>query len=307
MSLTDLIPTTTTTEFFTSTQDVFTTSTTSFSTPISRPPLITPFVQPPSCTDIFITTSATFVVSYSFSNHTSTLPLFLSDAANPSLSACHAPGWDSGDGLRDKFSFSPAVCPSGWTAYDIRATTRNGDPELPASTTSTAHCCSKGYTFGHVPIAAMTIDQDAMGWATEGGWGACWRGVSKAKTRTESPNYDFDAFLPAGIRMHPAYHIAWQASDASTLSPAPPATVCTMGTIDKWVPGKKAKKCHESESGLGGLASVMWFVMVGIPLLALFTIGGCVWCCCAHKRHKRLDAKEAARSRAEGNGVVSAI
>jgi hypothetical protein len=98
--------------------------------------LTTPFVPPPNCADQFTTTA--FISSYTTGTESgySIISFLASDPADPRFSACQPSGWDRN--LDSDFQFSPAVCPSGWTAYNLGGTVSN--PEAPFTT---AYCCSR--------------------------------------------------------------------------------------------------------------------------------------------------------------------
>ncbi len=102
--------------------------------------LPTAFVQPATCTDIFSTSVLTTTITYTQVEYGSTTlsttayeaSITVSDPADPRFAACQPPGWAS-VAPESRFSFSPAVCPSGWTAYDLDTV---GD-------VSTAFCCAR--------------------------------------------------------------------------------------------------------------------------------------------------------------------
>ena len=94
--------------------------------------LTTPFAYASSCANIpFSTTS--LVSEFYWADEIITVPFLVSDQADERFSSCQPPGWDSGPG-KSSFSFSPAVCPSDWTAYSLSRV---------SSTLSTAHCCDR--------------------------------------------------------------------------------------------------------------------------------------------------------------------
>jgi hypothetical protein len=103
------------------------------------------------------------------------------------------------------------------------------------------------------------------------------------------------------IMAHPAWQITWEASDTSTLSPAPPALTNGM-YIDSWVPGSPIEEGRYDNTGTGGHSSygsdpgfrgseMMIAICVGVPMLALCMCGGCCYGC---KRHDRKLKREAA-------------
>jgi hypothetical protein len=61
----------------------------------------------------------------------------------PEFTSCQPSGWDSVT-PESRFSFSPAVCPSGWATWEIGTTTREQDDEI----VTTAWCCPR-YQLSH--------------------------------------------------------------------------------------------------------------------------------------------------------------
>lgn len=98
--------------------------------------LTTPFIQPSRCGAISSTTSV--ITSFFWGNYTeTTLQIVISDTADPRFSTCQPTGWT--DVVPEsRFSFSPAVCPNDWTAYQLEAT----GAEFKSSI-STAYCCTR--------------------------------------------------------------------------------------------------------------------------------------------------------------------
>jgi hypothetical protein len=68
-----------------------------------------------------------------FSSELVTAHIALSNSADPRFATCQPSGWAAVPPA-SRFSFSPAVCPSGWTAYDLGTT---------AASVSTAYCCAR--------------------------------------------------------------------------------------------------------------------------------------------------------------------
>ncbi|KAK3897131.1 hypothetical protein C8A05DRAFT_20042 [Staphylotrichum tortipilum] len=95
--------------------------------------LPTPFIQPTTCTDIFSISVLTITVGEK-DNHvtTSTAAFTLSDVSDPRFTSCQPPGW-AGVVPESRFTFSPAVCPSGWTAYMLAS----------ESQLNMAYCCAR--------------------------------------------------------------------------------------------------------------------------------------------------------------------
>jgi hypothetical protein len=95
-----------------------------------RDPQTTPFVQPSICAELFTTTT---VLAYPDSDgHHPTIEALVQDASDPRYPSCQPPGW-AAKPTHYQYWFSPAVCPSGWTAYSLRKL----DP------VTHAYCCSR--------------------------------------------------------------------------------------------------------------------------------------------------------------------
>lgn len=90
--------------------------------------LTTPFVQRPECASVWDLTS----VSLDINGTATTVTILASDAADARFAACQPSGWDNAVPT-ERFAFSPAVCPSGWTYYFMAAT----------KSYSTAFCCTR--------------------------------------------------------------------------------------------------------------------------------------------------------------------
>jgi hypothetical protein len=100
----------------------------------------TPFAQPATCSDIFSTTTLTTTLTTTYVTSGSTTlsssvyaaKVAVSNPADPRFTTCQPPGW-AGVVPESRFSFSPAVCPSGWTAHYLGT----------AGPVTTAHCCAR--------------------------------------------------------------------------------------------------------------------------------------------------------------------
>lgn len=116
--------------------------------------LTTPFVPPEtlSCADQFITTS--FFTSHNYTSQT--LYVQASVPAAPNFAACQPAGWDRNRSTM--LQFSPAVCPSKWTAYLLAPSKMQSETSIffnstkfetgtttftPYKTVTTAYCCSR--------------------------------------------------------------------------------------------------------------------------------------------------------------------
>ncbi|KAF5974568.1 hypothetical protein FBULB1_7755 [Fusarium bulbicola] len=91
-----------------------------------RMPLTTPFSPPSSCHPSWNSTSLLWTQDGTF-----TYPVLVS--APPT--SCYPSGWESGE-ADSLFTFSPAVCPSGWDYWKMSRS--GGSPAV-----STAYCCER--------------------------------------------------------------------------------------------------------------------------------------------------------------------
>ena len=94
-----------------------------------------------------------------------------------------------------------------------------------------------------------------------------------------------------GIQMHEAWQITWAASDTSTLSPPPPE-ISMGGVASMWVPGEPLPALtptgiylpSSTQTDTHGTsdrdiwAPLMRFLMIGLPIILVAIIGGCVTC-----------------------------
>ncbi|KAH6628875.1 hypothetical protein F5144DRAFT_580364 [Chaetomium tenue] len=177
--------------------------------PPALPALTTPFVPPPSCTDQFITTS--------YTSQSSVVIVLVSGPADPQFATCQPSGWDAG---KNSLEFRPAVCPSGWTAYDLGLTSFDVDT-LHWAPLSSAYCCSRGFSLSEAYSLIEGIS-----------YRACFQTIDGGATTASAPS--------SGLRVHNAWRIAWESSDITSMSPTPPQLPCSnpgMVKISSWVPG----------------------------------------------------------------------
>jgi hypothetical protein len=105
---------------------------TSTSSSVAAPPLTTLFTQPDECKSLF--TSLDTANTFSVSGRFKTWSYYQSNTADTQFSSCNPPGWDV-----KNFTFSPAVCPSGWVYYSVTLTPANADQR----THTQAYCCAR--------------------------------------------------------------------------------------------------------------------------------------------------------------------
>ncbi|OBT95626.1 hypothetical protein VE01_05911 [Pseudogymnoascus verrucosus] len=263
--------------------------------------LTTPFILPPSCTNIFTTTST--ITSYHWNNFTATtLIVVYSDPANARFTQCQPPGWDQ-IAPSSRFHFSPAVCPDQWTAYAVRDLDVDIDTSSLSSLVTTAYCCASGYTLGNPGVTLQSLDNAAACVSAIGVTSPSTTSTSSTLSTGQTPHA---TPYPYGIQIHNAYQITWASSDKPTLSPTPPdfSSGCSA-TLSKWVPGEPvgAMECNNrSDGGGAGRAGWMVFIMVGVPVIVVvFVASWCVYCYRSSKKKWR--AEDEARRRRDGVGA----
>ncbi len=107
------------------------TTTTTLSITAVLQALTTPFVAPPGCADQFLTYLSTY-------HDTAVTTILASGPADYRFASCQPSGWIASP----SFQFSPAVCPSGWTAYDVGGTASAIiEPTTTHTRTFTTACC----------------------------------------------------------------------------------------------------------------------------------------------------------------------
>ncbi|KAK3307393.1 uncharacterized protein B0T15DRAFT_177091 [Chaetomium strumarium] len=246
-------------------------------------PLTTPFFQSPECSSIWDLTSITPVTDGS----SRALTVLVSDAANTGFPWCQPSGWATNAPAR-RFSFSPAVCPSGWTYWDMQETISFDNTAHFASLYSTALCCDSGYSPGPRKYALPTISVPCIRTFDPGD--------SMTITVRESHRDGPARTITEGLLMHDAWHISWRSVDTSTLSPLLP-TLTSNKFLTSWVPGQtvapgegdRAAKASADDEAISG---AKWFAFIGVPILVAAIIAGVVWCRIAGRRIKRQGVTE---------------
>jgi hypothetical protein len=132
-------------------------------------------------------------------------------------------------------------------------------------------------------------------------------------TRTSSPTITPYDGVPYGLKVHAPYHIAWAASDRSTMSPQPPDFTCAS-QLATWIPGQPdgctfSKWQYDHEDGLPGIEYVYGFLMIGLPLIFTAIVSCCLCCCFGRGKQPRGDPRPhrervlAARAREAAQGA----
>lgn len=104
------------------------------------PQLTTPFVPPSQCTPVLNWTAATVAVTLGDSYGSTTYSRILLPVTNSQYSACQPSGWTNIESDY-RFSFSKAVCPSGYN-YNQLSDLFNNQPNTETIRT-TAYCCPR--------------------------------------------------------------------------------------------------------------------------------------------------------------------
>ncbi|KAK1764331.1 hypothetical protein QBC33DRAFT_497975 [Phialemonium atrogriseum] len=226
--------------------------------------MTTPFVQPPDCTDVFSTTD--IVTSFYWGNYSeTTLHVSISGPDGSRFTSCQPSGW-ANVAPQSRFHFSPAVCPSGWTAYHLEPF----QTVTPAITT--AYCCASeiGETPSVPTTAEGTVSETTVSEAT----------VTERALLTYYPN---------GVAVHNVYEITWQASDRPTLTPMPPDIPCN-DTLRTWVPGSPVapSSCPTYTNKSEHLPDGPYqFLMIGLPIICILLICACCGTCFHYSRKDR--------------------
>lgn len=101
--------------------------------------LTTPFDQKPECTSIWdLTSTPTWTDGSS-----TTLTILASDTADTRFVSCQPSGWNPAG----HFTFSPAVCPSGWTYWNMQEYLCWNEKASKSVICSTAYCCNRYLPF----------------------------------------------------------------------------------------------------------------------------------------------------------------
>jgi hypothetical protein len=270
--------------------------------------LTTPFQQQTGCNSHFTTTSFISTDDY---GTTYTVPLVISEQVN----SCYPSGWDSVV-PESRLCFSPAVCPSGWTYYEMAEN---------RETASTAYCCNRlvcKFLLSDVFIFSFLV-QDTDTNSTFSGYSflrtdnivsdllstACGRWISSNAISVNSDDGKSmtveDAFV-----VHEAWAITWMSDDTSTLTPSLP-TLTNGKWVPTWTPGQVIRDGEydrhpdDSKEFLDGPA--MWFVVVGLPIIGFVCILACIGCCVVTQRKKRRQREALDRAGTENETVTSSV
>lgn len=227
------------------------TSTTAFA-------LQTPFVQPTSCADV--------IAPYTTSVLTGTTVVINTwgPVTAPAFTSCQPTQWQGLNNPNAPLSFSPAVCPSQWTAYNLALANTADTPASVVETT--AYCCARWVESSvDDPQPANILSLRNYTLAFTSPKAICTQGdpiISSTMTET----------------WHEAYTIAWKQADVASLSPQPPPleSGCSL-TISTWVPGSTAPAvCRPKEEKKSANLNGLW-ALVALPVVAVLAFAGYWW------------------------------
>ncbi|KAG5658080.1 hypothetical protein KAF25_007031 [Fusarium avenaceum] len=235
--------------------------------------LTTPFKHPRGCDSHWERTSILSTVG-----DTSTVPVLLSKA----LPSCYPSGWE--DVVPEsRWNFNPAVCPSGWTYYDMAEDREKG--------VSTAFCCNSGYTRLNDDDWSLVAYADINTYTYH-----CGRWLQNTDELSTTSNAEAASSVSTirTLMLHKAWSISWNASDTSTMTPKLPSLTNRM-EVPVWTPGQDIPKGEYDESPVedGPLSGVTGrFLLIGIPIIGVFFVLLGAWICFVrHKRRKRAARK----------------
>ncbi|KAM3550184.1 hypothetical protein MY1884_008377 [Beauveria asiatica] len=263
-------------------------------------PMTTPFSMPPDCLDFDGAAMYTQLQHYGSSDQQVThLTRNLHEIDTQSC-------WPSGV---YNATYSPAVCPSGWTYYSIMpgdyneliTVTVTDSPSGPYQTTSytyqiSAVCCPSGFELSVLTWSTDTnIDH------------ACSRTVTSGELSivvTNQTDGSRTLFQGSATLMIPTpMTISWHATDASTLTPRPP-DIPAYSFAPSWVPGQSVtvydKVRYDDSPRNNRLATGVFAAVIAVPIVLFLAILGCCICCfrIRRRREKREIAKEQEESQA---------
>jgi hypothetical protein len=269
----------------------------SMATTVMATGLTTPFVQPSGCTSAFELTT----ITASPLGTPRSVKVLASDAAAPGFSSCQPSGWDTGASDDDLFTFSPAVCPQDWTYYEMSSTkdysaayccARYDNPvPLPSLSPSPIYTLPYPVTDHH---SGFTFRAEGYVLPTSALMPACGRTINSGETTITAPlasRTDATGTFTQGMIVHRAWHVTWAGSDTATMSPSlPPLTSGKYLAV--WKPGQGvpdgAFDHHNGDnSGVRGWNSLLYFAMIGVPIIgvAILACGG--WLCIRRRRKRR--------------------
>ncbi|OAA43362.1 hypothetical protein BBO_04505 [Beauveria brongniartii RCEF 3172] len=230
---------------------------TSTSSCVAAPPLTTLFTQPNECTSLF--TSLNTTNTFYESGQLETWSYYQSNTADARFSSCNPPGWDI-----NNFTFSPAVCPSGWIYYFVTLTPAGRDER----TYTQEHCCASGFTYEKYGQPNLPLK----------------RCESKPTRLALSPGNDalVTADVTTVVTMHRPFVAQWHESETKTLPFSLPSMASGGASLHTWTPGSKAEPIggggkSETDANRGLFTTITALIIVG-SILGFFLMIWLLWC-----------------------------
>ncbi|EGX91968.1 hypothetical protein CCM_06128 [Cordyceps militaris CM01] len=249
-------------------------------------PMTTPFSMSPGCFDIV------WAGGSEENGANQSVPQLTQNLDNVYHDSC----WPDGE---FHASYSPAVCPSGWTYYSILA----GDPTetILQWTSSTGASTSSIVTSYTSQISALCCPRDTHIPHP------CYRTITSGELSlivTHETNGVPTPFDGAATLVVPTpLTVFWHASDASTLTPRPP-DLPENSFAPSWVPGQPVvfqnELQYDDSPRTTRLATGVFAAVIAVPIIIFLAILGCCICCFRYRRRreKREIAKEQEESQA---------
>ncbi|TVY72046.1 hypothetical protein Focb16_v012814 [Fusarium oxysporum f. sp. cubense] len=242
-----------------------------------RAALTTPYIPPSNCTPNWKKTSLIWTQDGTF-----TYPVLVS--APPA--SCYPSGWEISE-AQSPFTFSPAVCPSGWDYWEM---SRPGD----SPAVSTAYCCESGFTFDPYDRGGYVANDFFTSGC--GRWVQTISDISQrdgttTTTLSGSSNYQDASAMDGTFMVHQAWEISWGSSERSDLTPMP-LTLTDGERVSYWKPGETlpddSRPTESFDQSQGYIStSAVWFLMVGLPIIVFLMIVGCCWVCIRRRIRER--------------------
>ncbi|KAJ6787492.1 hypothetical protein PWT90_08914 [Aphanocladium album] len=266
-----------------------TTSTTASDAQNAIAAMTTAFSMPSGCPDF----NGAYMEVWGANNPPELLPpdtmfrLRLSEAFRPSCwpsEAFHA-------------TYSPGVCPTGWTYYSIIPATGN-------YTTSIYTPTGDG-SAANTPYPVVWQSPNEMSaLCCPSGFSILRQGVTTLTVTNITDTSIFTFHGDGTLQIEQPLTVTWQNSDVPTLTPQPPAVPNVESWIPSWVPGEMAvvhgRVAFDDSPRTNRLATGVFAAVIAVPIVIFLSILGCCICCfrMRRKREKREIAKEQEESQA---------
>ncbi|KAJ4151526.1 hypothetical protein LMH87_012218 [Akanthomyces muscarius] len=223
----------------------------------TAPALTALFTQPSECALLF--TSLDIENTFTGGGPVEIRSYYQSNTANARFSSCNPPGWDL-----DNFTFSPAVCPSGWVYYRVTLTSS----DIGQRAYTQACCCASGFTYagnGQPNLPSQRCDSEPTSFAPSPG------------NETLS---GADATTTMIVTMHQPFVAQWHESETKLLPFSLPS-MASGAWLPTWTPRSKAEIVggYRSYSNNKPLSDAILAIIAVGSILGFFVMIGLLWCC----------------------------